>query len=72
MSTQLVVLGILIVSGMGGIAKEQEGVNVESFNQRGIMMYGDRSLGGEPFAKDPSVVKFKGKSPLPIERKAEA
>ena len=37
------------------------GVNVESFNQRGIMMYGDSSLGGEPFAKDPSVVKFKGK-----------
>ena len=61
MSTQIVVLGILIASGMGGIAKEDEGVNVESFNQRGIMMYGDRSLGGEPFAKDPSVVRFKGK-----------
>ncbi|MEY3480077.1 MAG: hypothetical protein RIQ71_852 [Verrucomicrobiota bacterium] len=36
-------------------------VNVKSFNDRGIMMFGDNSQGGRPFAKDPSVVKFKGR-----------
>ena len=58
-------LWILLMSSLWGKGKEgiygQEGVNVDSFNQRGVMMYGDRSLGGEPFAKDPSVVKFKWK-----------
>jgi len=58
-------LCIFLISSLWGKGiegnHEQEGVNVESFNQRGVMMYGDRSLGGEPFAKDPSVVKFKGK-----------
>ena len=35
-------------------------VNVESFNQRGVMMYSDTSQPGQSLAKDPSVVKFKG------------
>ena len=56
---------LLLVCLVGNIScKKAEGgggLNVESFNRRGIMMYGDTALGGEPFAKDPSVVKFKGK-----------
>ena len=36
-------------------------VNVKSFNDRGVMMFGDNSQGGRPFAKDPAVVKFKGR-----------
>lgn len=36
-------------------------VNVKEYTDRGIMMYGDTSQGGPPFAKDPSVVKFNGR-----------
>ena len=42
-------------------ASALEGVNVKSFTDRGVMMYGDLTKGGKPFAKDPSVKKFKGK-----------
>ena len=36
-------------------------VNVKEYTDRGVMMYGDTSQGGPPFAKDPSVVKFNGR-----------
>ena len=34
-------------------------INVKEFTDRGIMMFGDTSQGGTPFAKDPSVIRFK-------------
>jgi predicted GH43/DUF377 family glycosyl hydrolase len=36
-------------------------VNVKEYTDRGVMMYGDTSQSGPPFAKDPSVVKFNGR-----------
>jgi predicted GH43/DUF377 family glycosyl hydrolase len=36
-------------------------VNVSSFTDRGVMMYGDKASTSKPFAKDPTVKKFKGK-----------
>lgn len=36
-------------------------VNVSSFTDRGVMMYGDKAAGDKPFAKDPTVKRFRGK-----------
>ena len=35
-------------------------MNVASYTERGIMMFGDTTQGGLPYAKDPVVVRFKG------------
>ena len=53
-------LALLLIGMTHGVRAGDE-VNVKSFNDQGIMMYGDISQGAKPFAKDPSVKKFKGK-----------
>jgi len=42
---------------LAGIVKQ--GVNVEAFSKKGVMMFADSSR-GQPYAKDPAVVGFKG------------
>jgi predicted GH43/DUF377 family glycosyl hydrolase len=36
-------------------------MNLASYTARGVMMFGDTSQGGLPYAKDPAVVKFGGR-----------
>jgi predicted GH43/DUF377 family glycosyl hydrolase len=36
-------------------------MNIASYTDRGIMMFGDTSQGGLPYAKDPAVVRFDGR-----------
>lgn len=45
----------------GTHAFAEEAVNVKSFTDKGVMMFGDTAGGKKPFAKDPSVKKFNGK-----------
>ena len=59
--TKLLPVLVLSLIGMSQEARAGDEVNVKSFNDQGIMMYGDISQGAKPFAKDPSVKKFKGK-----------
>jgi hypothetical protein len=40
---------------------DSDAVNVKSFTDKGVMMFGDISDGKSPFAKDPTVKKFRGK-----------
>ena len=54
----LVSLFLLLFPGQEAGAKDS--VNVKSYTDRGVMMYGDTSQGAKPFAKDPLVRKFKG------------
>ena len=52
------ILSILVT---GCSTANNGGLNVKSFNDRGVMMYADVTHGKAPYAKDPSVIKFKGK-----------
>lgn len=49
-------LGTLSLAGAADAA-DPDCVNVDAFVTRGVMMYGDTSRGGTPFAKDPAVVR---------------
>lgn len=52
---------ILCILVTGCSTANNGGLNVKSFNDRGVMMYADVTHGKAPYAKDPSVIKFKGK-----------
>ena len=56
----LVLTGVLLL-GLTKLASAKDFVNTKEFTDQGIMMYGDTSQGDRPFAKDPTVKKFKGK-----------
>ena len=59
---KLPALAIVLVFGISSPVGAAGGVvNVKAFTENGTMMFGDSSRGGPPFAKDPSVVKFRGK-----------
>lgn len=45
----------------GTISFAEDAVNMKSFTDKGVMMFGDTTRGEKPFAKDPSVKKFNGK-----------
>jgi beta-1,2-mannobiose phosphorylase / 1,2-beta-oligomannan phosphorylase len=62
MTSRYVLTAVLFAFSQLGIAHGYDGdsVNLKSFTDRGVMMFGDTSRGGKPFAKDPSVKKFKG------------
>ena len=62
-SSPLRIALFVVISTLALCTKSMAGdsVNVKSFTDKGVMMYGDTSQGTKPFAKDPSVKKFKGK-----------
>jgi len=55
-----IVASILALSAFSPASSAGQ-VNVTSFTKNWVMMYGDKALGSKPFAKDPCVIKFKGK-----------
>ena len=59
MKSPFLILTLILVASIMK-SDGSDALNVKSFINQGKMMFGDTSQGGAPFAKDPSVVKFKG------------
>jgi predicted GH43/DUF377 family glycosyl hydrolase len=61
MRTPASILFSLLFLAAHCLAGNETGINVKSFNDRGVMMYADGTHDNVPYAKDPTVIKFKNK-----------